>query len=419
MSDVTDPVSKLTTGLFVRFLLGDRQAILSAAGTRGLLGLGLLFVLSAGLAREYDAEDLWHEPWHVLLPLAASLVSSFLLFGLLRAVFWRHAAPKMGYRDDYHAFLGMYWLTAPLAWLYAIPGERFLSPLEAVQANVALLALVSVWRVLLITRVAAVWFGAPFLAILMPVMLFADSIVVGLTVFTALPKVMISMGGLRLGDVDRWLGGVAATVGWYALLTWPIWLIGLYMAMNATPWHAAAVPRHRVSRGLWRLAGFALAAGLALLPFGQPEQRLARQTDQLLEAGDIGAAVALIAKLRPEDFPPNWNPLPRIAELRHRPRASEVLQILERQPAAPAWVRAIYLEKFRLELDGLTFAHVGRLDDSEETDRVLELLETLPEGLSLVRERAEHLGDDYIVGQLNVERQRRIAALLKAAGAEK
>ncbi len=274
-------------------------------------------------------------------------------------------------------------------------------------------------RLVALSALTAVWFGAPFLAILMPVMLFADSIVVGLTVFTALPKVMISMGGLRLGDVDRWLGGVAATVGWYALLTWPIWLIGLYMAMNATPWHAAAVARHRVSRGLWLLAGFALAAGLALLPFGQPEQRLARQTDQLLEAGDIGGAVALIAKHRPEDFPPNWNPLPRIAELRGRPRASEVLHVLERQPDAPAWVRAIYLEKFRLELDGLTFAHVGRLDDSEETDRVLELLETLPEGLSLVRERAEHLGDDYIVGQLSGERRRRIAALLKAAGAEK
>ncbi len=37
------------------FLFGDRRAILAAAGTRSLVWLGLLFVLSAGLAREYDA----------------------------------------------------------------------------------------------------------------------------------------------------------------------------------------------------------------------------------------------------------------------------------------------------------------------------------------------------------------------------
>ena len=29
----------------------------------------------------------------------------------------------------YAAFLGLFWLTAPLAWLYAIPYERFLPPL--------------------------------------------------------------------------------------------------------------------------------------------------------------------------------------------------------------------------------------------------------------------------------------------------
>ena len=50
--------------------------------------IGLLFVLAAGVAREYDGEDLWHEPWHVLLPLGASLATSLVLYLLVRLVAW-------------------------------------------------------------------------------------------------------------------------------------------------------------------------------------------------------------------------------------------------------------------------------------------------------------------------------------------
>jgi len=35
--------------------------------------------LLPAFAREYDGEDLLHEPWHLLLPLVASLATSFIL----------------------------------------------------------------------------------------------------------------------------------------------------------------------------------------------------------------------------------------------------------------------------------------------------------------------------------------------------
>ena len=47
-------------------------------------------------------------------------------------------------------------MTAPLAWLYAIPYERFLSPVGATRANLWTLGLVAAWRVLLIIRVLVV-----------------------------------------------------------------------------------------------------------------------------------------------------------------------------------------------------------------------------------------------------------------------
>jgi hypothetical protein len=66
----------------LRYLIGDRQAILDLAASRWTLLVGFLFVLSAALAREYDGKDLLHEPWHLLLPLGASLVASALLFAV-------------------------------------------------------------------------------------------------------------------------------------------------------------------------------------------------------------------------------------------------------------------------------------------------------------------------------------------------
>src|SRR5206468_2426101 len=93
------------------------------------------FVLSAGLAREYDGEDLLAEPWHLAIPLGASLASSFLLFAVAYVVAVFRGAPCEPFYGRYLYFLGLFWMTAPLAWLYAIPYERFLSPVGAVQAN--------------------------------------------------------------------------------------------------------------------------------------------------------------------------------------------------------------------------------------------------------------------------------------------
>src|SRR5262245_35160561 len=124
----------------LRYLVGEREAILTLAVQPRAWLVGLLFVFSAGVAREYDGEDLLHEPWHLLLPLAASLVSSFLLYTVVYGVFARRRSNQPSFFAAYRAFLGLFWLTAPLAWLYVVPYERFLSPLHAINANLATLA---------------------------------------------------------------------------------------------------------------------------------------------------------------------------------------------------------------------------------------------------------------------------------------
>lgn len=116
------------------YLIGRREAILEIASTPGALGVGALLVLSAGLARNYDKPELWDQPQRLLGPFAASLGISLVLFlvvyGLARAQGLRHS-PWRAYRS----FLALYWTTAPLAWLYGIPFERMLAPLDATRAN--------------------------------------------------------------------------------------------------------------------------------------------------------------------------------------------------------------------------------------------------------------------------------------------
>jgi hypothetical protein len=132
----------------LRYLIGDRQAILEIATDRRAVLYGFLFVLSAGFAREYDGQDLLHEPWHLFLPLGVSLLTSFVLFTLFYGVALLKGAPGPSFFVAYRSFLGLFWMAAPLAWLYAIPYERFLSAWYATGANLWTLSMCNVtnWR---------------------------------------------------------------------------------------------------------------------------------------------------------------------------------------------------------------------------------------------------------------------------------
>lgn len=98
----------MSSKTLAQFLIGNREAILRAASCPSALWVGLLFVFAAGIAREYDGEDLLHEPWHLLIPLAASLVSSAVLFLLVRWIAWIHGAVQPDLATGYRVFLTLY-----------------------------------------------------------------------------------------------------------------------------------------------------------------------------------------------------------------------------------------------------------------------------------------------------------------------
>jgi len=377
----------MRTSTFLRYLISDRGAILTIASGRGAVALGFLFVLSAAFAREYDGEDLLHEPWHLFLPLGASLLSSFLLFSLAYGLGRWKGSLGHPFFSAYRSFLGLFWMTAPLAWLYAIPYERFLTPVGAMRANLGTLGLVSLWRVALMVRVLTVVLNYQVVAAVCVVMAFADGLALTLLTFLPFPLIDV-MGGIRLSESDAVLRSTATSVCMLGSCSLPFWLVGVVMAALASKpsWqvapHASGTEASRPSTGLRILAWSSVAIWGVLLPFTQPEQQLRYRVEHDFEEGRIDTALAEMSAHRRSDFPPHWSPPPRYVSTVLGNNMTTFLQICEaidKERTAP-WVQAIYLNKLQdVLLSG------GEIRE-EYLPTIGALLRRLPEATVLVEE---------------------------------
>lgn len=405
------PLDEGVTPLSVlpRFLIGKRDAIIVVANNHWLLLLGGLFCLSAGFAREYDGDDLLHEPWHLGVPLAASLVTSFALYGLLYLAAWRHAETRPRFAANYGRFLSLYWMTAPLALLYALPVEQFLSEVDAMRANLWLLAIVAAWRVVLITRCASVLFGAGFVAVLMIVMLFADTLVLVILSFTPLPIFNI-MGGIRLTESESLILGAAFLVKAVGLVTLPIWVLGaiVVFANTESKWTPLAFElrvQQGVGRSLWALAMGAILIWAIVLPYSQPPQQLRRLVAERFEQKDLAGALRLMAEHNRSDFPATWNPPPWPGYGQDEPPLSLVLTSLLESDVR-GWVRDLYvgklLQKVDRNMDGGFFWE--SLDD-DELRRYAKIFRAIPTArpsksgrtygvFELLKYRADEMSED-------------------------
>jgi uncharacterized protein (TIGR03067 family) len=360
-------------GTLLRYLIGSRQAILEIASDRRALGLGFLFVVSAGFAREYDGKDLLHEPWHLAVPLVVSLVASFLLFLLTYTVAQKKGALGPRFFTAYRMFLGLFWLTAPLAWLYAIPYERFLTPYGATLANLLTLASVALWRVALMVRVVSVLMGFSAWSAMFLVMALADAEALLALKFAPIP-ILELMGGIQLSQAESLRLKAAFLVGITAGLALVPWIIGAVVtAIHSKPsWQGP----HAVERSRWLgsarvLAWCSLAFWLLLLPHTQPEQILRSRVERNLAQGRLTEALADMSTHAQEDFPRYWDPPPRPRYGEDSPPILDVLEAIVDHWPAP-WVRELYQEKITDYISG------RRLSDSD-LPRILTLWKRWPE----------------------------------------
>ncbi|MHC5021237.1 MAG: hypothetical protein ACYTGX_14220, partial [Planctomycetota bacterium] len=321
-----------------RFLLGRRDAILEVAQSRHALLIGFLFVLSAGFAREYDGESILHEPWHWAIPLVGSFVTSVALWTLVWVASARGGQERPGWGEGYIPFLRCFWMTAPLAWIYAFPIERLASPVVAVEFNLWLLAIVAAWRVVLMIQVIRVLWNAHVVPVTLLVLLFGDVVVLVALQFSPLPLLVV-MGGLRLDAASSLLMGVRfMTFLVVFLAVWPLALAALATIAARKEWTwtpAGATPVPSASRGALALACGSLLLGAVLMPFAQPAQYRRMEVDRLLRDERINEGIDLMAQHERADYPPHWSPPPRAASGIWSPDIVDVVEALAARPAAP------------------------------------------------------------------------------------
>lgn len=299
------------------YLFGRRQAIETIARSRAALPTGIILVLLTSIARNYDQTWLLENPLRWLFgSLLFSVVSGSVLYAFAWCgMLWRSGErenPGPGSAGGWACFMGLFWLTAPIAWLYAIPVERFLGDVDAARANVALLAAVSLWRVLLMARVFQVLARAPFLMALFWVLVVAsaETLVVFFFGGGIAKAVMAGMGGMRNSPAEEVLLRAMGTAFNGALL---VFLISLFCALfwpGRLP--LASLPVPQPGRLPWKflLAAAVFWIAVAILPQRELARTVAYQ--RLIEAGEHRKALEYLNARKPEDFAParSLPPLP-------------------------------------------------------------------------------------------------------------
>ncbi len=300
------------------FQIGNRSAIERIVSSRWSILVGVLLVATTPLARNYDQVSLVHHGERLMGPFIAPLFSSFFIFmfafPLLRL--GRSEGAK-SFGGQYWTFLGAFLFTAPLAWLYAIPVEQWMDPLAAAKCNVALLSLVSVWRVLLIVRVFQVvtkcgWWQCA-LVVLTPLSMEVCA-AVAITSFLHI-DLASSMGGISLEStaVDRYMQSVRENVFKVSgILTFVFWIgvsivgakAGAMKSQRGFPVETAKVPV--VSLGL---CGVLIAAWIILTMPVQKEQYRYGKLQNLIATSQYEEAFDFMEELG-QDFFEASRPLP-------------------------------------------------------------------------------------------------------------
>ena len=285
--------------------------------SRDIRWLGVLLVLSAGFAREYDGEYLLTDWWYLVIPLAASLVGAFALTLIVWITAWFRGVRSVGLLKTYGAVLNAYWMTAPLAWLYAIPVERLLGEVDAVRANLALLGIVSIWRVALMIRSLSILYACRYWEALMPIMVF--SLIVGYIAIRMLPvPLFVVMGGVRIPESEQIIVSTRLQITVTAVLSAPVWIIGLladWVIKRRWVWSLESSHDQtpiRVSRFCYVVGIISLLIWLPVLPWTQAEQYQRWSVENMLERGDYQGAAEWSRRVTVEDLPPHWIPPPRL-----------------------------------------------------------------------------------------------------------
>ena len=381
----------MPAGLWIRYLLGQGSAIREVAQSRAALWTGMWLVLLTAIARNCDQTFIGEKPILWLFgPLLFSLVSGTWLYLVVYGWLVRRGAAdadrrKPPFWSGWRSFMGLFWMTAPIAWLYAIPVERLLDPLPAARANLVLLGIVSLWRVLLMARVVQCLAGAPYFLALLWVLFAAviETLVVIIISGTFAKSILAAMGGMRNSPEETLLLDTLTVVFRCALYAAPILLV--MVLLIGTRVACDPFPQPLATPASWNSLAVATALWLAIALYPQIELYRNHQVEQLLSAGRAREALEYLSSRQPWQFAPSRTLPPKPFEYSvfdELPACFAVVQATD----AP-WVRSFLVQRL-----SETMVHYRPRWKNSEADSPEAVIEDLSDGIgSYYREPGELL----------------------------
>lgn len=360
------------------FLLGSRKSIERIAGSRIALWIGALLVITAGIARNYDHLLLTQQFEWIYGPFLMSLFSAILMFFSLSVGVnvdrcWR----------EFGVFVSFFWLTAPCAWLYAIPVESFTDILTATKWNVAFLAIVSLWRVFLITRVVSVLTGARTIQILCCILIPA-SVEMGIGSFFKGISLVGIMSGVRLPPHHVWLKNVSQFIVFGSICSFIIACsVGSILSLKTTERKGIHLARPSTDdgRGVFSFAFAAMAVWLAIAWVLQPSVQRKHDLDKLIRAENWTQAIEFASRHQPDDFPPAYEFPP--GSYGRDDTAGRLLAAMTGNE--PAWLTEIWMDQWCTTFDLMIMPR------SIDQELIRTLAEKYPEFKRKIESRVEDL----------------------------
>ena len=362
----------------LRFVFGDPGAIREVARNRAALWTGIVLVLLTGIARNYDQTFFLESPMWLIGPLAFSFFSgSFLYSILIRGFARRHFPEEKRNEKQWTTFIALFWMTAPVAWLYAIPVERFLDAYRAAQANIALLAVVSLWRVLLMSRILSVLFKIQFWRALAWVLVAAALEVIVVLFVGALSSgtfsraILAGMAGMRNAPEETLLNSVLGFVwGW----SWAVLIAGLALGLRYFRQTIPPLPKLLPAKMPWVQLAILTVIWAVVSIRPQQEQHRFISHAALVDKGAYSEALEFLGQHQQSDFPPSRRLEPNPYEYRVWHDLPPTVALLK--PDTASWIRHVYLNHL-----SATFSHYfPHYDSLTNVVAMLSAIEQLPEG---------------------------------------
>jgi hypothetical protein len=399
----------MTAGTILRFQFGSADAIREIARSRAALVTGIALVLITTIPRNYDQLFIADKPLRWIFgSLGFSVVSGTWVYCVTYGTFIRRRLSGVQRADvsfwsGWPTFMGFFWMTAPIAWLHALPVERFMDSLGAAKANLALLGIVSFWRVALMARVLNVVCGVPaYLALIW--ILLAASVETIVATASTLPGIA-RPSGLRVSPEDQWGLLAYGTIALIPFLLAPILFLLSYIPLRAEPIPFPQRENDRIPK--FFLATCALGwVAVSIVP--QIELAHTARARGLVETGQYREVLDYYSAHLREDFAPAVPLPPRTFRMATFGELSGCVALLRTNDAP--WVKAMMFEKLN-EMEQHTPTKWAKYTDREsfigalargpsfisrhatEFVAMFENLSRLPEGPEWLRAH-----DAYVLG---------------------